>query len=388
MKRGERLAGLTRAPLLLGRLLWGGRYDFVYDRMALSLRGMPWPKRWNLILAGGNLLARRSRPWSMPLHMQFELTSYCGLSCPVCPVGQGEMTRPAAAMDPGLLTRALDETAPFLLTASLWGWGEPLLHPEPEAILRAARRPGLVTFLSTNGQNLADPRVTEALLRHPPTYLIVAVDGLTDEVHARFRTGARLAPLLEGVRILAGEKRRRGVRFPILHMRYLAMSHNRHEREDVEGFAARHGFDMLSIRSLVIIPADTDHGVHREFVPEEEDLRAYGYRDGERLSRRDHVCMQPFWFPTLLADGTLVACDQDFNAARPLGRLGEGTSLSDIWRGAGAAAVRREIRDRPRLQSFCRNCPFCDRPATDTSLWAGSLTADGAGPLVVEGGGG
>ena len=44
---------------------------------------------------------------------------------------------------------------------------------------------------------------------HPPTYLIVAIDGLTDETNSVYQ-GARLAPALEGVRALADWKERSG----------------------------------------------------------------------------------------------------------------------------------------------------------------------------------
>lgn len=87
MKPQERFRGIYRAPLIAWRLLSQGRYDFVYDRMAVSQRRMSWSKRINLARSGLNLLYRRIYPWSMPLHMQFELANYCNLRCPVCPTG-------------------------------------------------------------------------------------------------------------------------------------------------------------------------------------------------------------------------------------------------------------------------------------------------------------
>ena len=82
--------------------------------------------------------------------------------------------------------------APYLLTASLWAWGEPLLHPRLKEILRAARKHDVVTLLSTNGQCLDNDRVLEALIEEPPAYLILAIDGLTDQTNSAYRVGARL----------------------------------------------------------------------------------------------------------------------------------------------------------------------------------------------------
>lgn len=230
MRLGERWHGLVRAPKLAWDILARGEYSFVYDQMPVRLRRMPAAKRVNLLASGMNLLHRRLQPWSMPLHMQFELANFCNLRCPVCPTGIGEIRRKRQSMSPDLFRQVIDAVGPYLLTASLWAWGEPTLHPQLGRILQAARRHPLVTFLSTNGQNFCDRKVVDALIENPPTYLIVAIDGLTDEVNTRFRKGARLTNALEGVRRLAELKRRRGAQLPVLHMRFIVMRHNHSTR--------------------------------------------------------------------------------------------------------------------------------------------------------------
>ncbi len=52
----RRLRAFRRAPSLVYQLLVDGRYDFTYDQMPISVRGMPWVKRVNLIRSGLNLL--------------------------------------------------------------------------------------------------------------------------------------------------------------------------------------------------------------------------------------------------------------------------------------------------------------------------------------------
>jgi MoaA/NifB/PqqE/SkfB family radical SAM enzyme len=116
--------------------------------------------------------------------MIIELTNYCNLKCRVCPTGTGRLERQPAAMEPALFERLMNEVGSYLMTASLWGWGEPLLHPQLSSILRIAQKQGVTTFLSTNGQNLSDEEVLEALVSYPPTFLIVALDGITDETNS------------------------------------------------------------------------------------------------------------------------------------------------------------------------------------------------------------
>lgn len=365
MKLHDRWNYLKRAGGLTWDILVRGQYDFTYDLMSVHSH-LPVRKRLNLLRTGANLIYRRTSPWGWPIHMHVELTSYCNLRCRVCPTGTGRLERQPQAIDPALFKRVMDEAGPYLLTASLWGWGEPLLHPRLADVLSQVQDRGVTTLLSTNGQNLEDEGVLRALASYPPTYLIVCLDGLTDETNSAFRVGAKLRPALEGVERLAEMRREAGSGLPILHMRYIVTRFNEHEVPEIPRFAADNHFDVLSIRTLSIIDAPED--AHRDLVPESEELRAYGYEDGERVIRSDFVCEKAFTFPAVFADGTVVACDQDCNASRSIGHLGDNTSFADIWWGETAAQVRKDIRDNPGRLSFCSNCPFRDRPVSTCSI--------------------
>jgi MoaA/NifB/PqqE/SkfB family radical SAM enzyme len=386
MRSHERIRSLVKSPWLLWDILVGGHYRFVYDRLPLTIAGMSAVKRLNLLRSAGNLLHRRLHPWSMPLHMQFELTNYCNLRCPICPTGIRSVERRPVAMEVELFERVMTEVGPYLLTASLWNWGEPLLHPQLEEMLRVARKYPVVLLLSTNGQTLDDEGVQKALLRQPPSHLIVAIDGLTDETNSRYRTGARLRPALDGVHRLAEQKRSRGQLLPLLHMRYLVMKHNQHELPRVKAFARDNGFDLISLRRLSLIDMESPDAAHGAFAPDAEHWRAYKYQGGQRRHRNDFICLQPFWFPTLLADGTLVGCEQDYNAQQAFGKVSEKVSFTDLWRSRKAAGVRSTIRDHAGELSFCRNCPYWDRAETDISVEAVFFndTADFANVLALQ----
>jgi len=368
LRTRERWAYLIRTPKIALAAVALGRYSFTYDWMPVTVRGMSCRSRRNLLCAGLNLLYRRARPWNWPLHMQIELTSYCNLRCPVCPVGTRDLARGPVAIDVGRFESLMSEVGPYLLTLSLWAWGEPLLHPDLDEILGITRRYPAATLLSTNGQNLDQARILEALEKNPPTYLIVAVDGLCDETNSLYRRGARLAPLLEGVEALADWKRRTGSRLPVLHCRFLAMKHNEHEIPELRDFAGRHGFEMVSIRGLSII--DSSDEAHTALLTEDERWRAYAYRKGLRVRRDDFICQHPFSFPTVLADGTVVACEQDFNGSRAFGSFSSDRSFRSIWFSPEAAAIRRVIRQDPNQFSFCSRCPYVDREGSSCSLEA------------------
>lgn len=364
MNRKIRKQLLMKAPLTLWDLLVNGRYEFKYDLMPIRLRRLPLKKRINLIKAGFNLFHRKLHPWSRPINMQVELTNFCNLKCPVCPIGTGDLRRNPKAMEPELLERLLDEWGQYLLTIALFAWGEPLLHPQLKQMLSIASRYTIPTRLSTNGQNLNDERVIDALITHPPTYLIVALDGLTDVTNARFRVGATLSPALAGVRRLQELKKKNNQSLPILHMRYIVMKSNQHELPRVKAFAKAHHFDILTIRLLN--PRDiNDGGSFDQLIP---DIKKYDSVKEDTGNEFGFICDYPFLFPTMLADGTLVACDHDYNGQCPIMVATPDTSFDELWFSKKTSAARKMIRDHPCRQSFCSKCPYPPRETGSCSV--------------------
>jgi MoaA/NifB/PqqE/SkfB family radical SAM enzyme len=380
MRWSSRWRYLRQWPRLAARIAFGTGYDYTFDLLPMHVPQMPPRRRLNLLRAGLNLAYRRCHPWSWPIHLKAELTNYCNLRCPVCPVGSGDMTREPMNMDMGLFEQLMEEVGPYILRATLFVWGEPLLHPDFARAVSITRRHGVIPVFSTNGQNLNEPSVREALIEEPADYLIVALDGMTDETNAQYRLGARVAPALEGVRWLADEKKRTGRRRPVLVLRFIVMKHNEHEVSLLPRFAKDNGFDMLSLRYLAV--RDMDQTEFEARVPQSEQFRGYRYRDGVRVRGEHYVCQHAFLFPAVLADGTVVACDDDYNGAHPYGRVGVDGSFRDIWFGERAAAVRRKIRHERPTFAFCRNCPAADRPDSVGSarVWDFRRSAQPRGP--------
>lgn len=367
MRPNIRWKYLARLPELVWDILARGRYDFTFDLMPMHSVNMSLRKRLNLFSAGLNLGYRRARPWSWPIHLEVELSSVCNLRCPLCPSGKNILQRDKRMMDMDLYSRLMDEIGPYLLCVFLWAWGEPLLYPKLSKAIRIATDHGVIPIVSTNGQNLAEERILAELIQEPPVYLIVAIDGLTDETNSAYRIGARLERTLDGVHRLLDIKRERKQKLPILHMRYLAMKHNQHELKNVESFARDHGFDMLSIRGLSILDSN-DEVAYQKLMPDLDTFQAYDYDADQRVKRDDFICQMAFCFPVVLADGSVVACDEDYNAEHSYGRFDDAVSFADIWFGPQATVVRRTIRDSYRSFAFCQRCPYMDREANTCSI--------------------
>jgi hypothetical protein len=103
----------------------------------LALRDYWTPlKLYNLVKCEIEKQCRILSTEAMPYSAAIDITNACNLRCPGCPTGAGLYGRKKTMLDLSLLERFLDETAPFLLIAYLYNWGETLLHPRAAAIVR------------------------------------------------------------------------------------------------------------------------------------------------------------------------------------------------------------------------------------------------------------
>ena len=179
----------------------------------------------------------------------------------------------------------------IILTASLWAWGEVLLHPRLEQILQEARQHDVITMLSTNGQCLDQDRVLDALIEQPTDCLILAFDGSRDDTKSKYRVGTEVPPILEGVTKLAELKRARGLCKPVLNVPYIVVKHNHHELARLDEFARRHGFELLTIRNMFLIETTCDGETAGRLTPDAEVWRTCGCAHGGDTPRGGFIRM-------------------------------------------------------------------------------------------------
>lgn len=260
---------------------------------------------------------RRRRTYRV-LSLNIETTNHCNLSCTICPVNRG-MVREKQYLDPALFERLVEQT-PSLRFVLPFQWGEPLLHPELDRMVRFATDRGVRSMLTTNGTLLDDDWIAR-LLRSGLTRLTVSVDG--DAVtHERIR-GVPLEDLRQ--RVVALRQARDRARSPLAIDVSMVLDESTrpaidHYRSQWTGLADR----------VQVIP---------------------------RLAEgpRRHPCRE-LWRGSLvvLVDGTVTACCADSEGALALGHVDEATPTA-ILNSERFQAVRRQHAAR-EFPSPCATC--------------------------------
>ncbi len=115
-----------------------------------------------------------------------DIASSCNLRCPSCPVGNfAGAERPRKFMSLDLFQRILAKIAAESPVAApqiwLYNWGEPLLHADLPAMVRAVRERGFCCHLSSN---LNVESGLKELIKSDPSELKVSLSGFTPESYA------------------------------------------------------------------------------------------------------------------------------------------------------------------------------------------------------------
>jgi MoaA/NifB/PqqE/SkfB family radical SAM enzyme len=88
-----------------------------------------------------------------PLDPSVDVSGLCNLRCISCPRGNYQDQPPRGFMSAQTYQRVLDKLLvelPFLGSVQLYAWGEPLLNPQIEEIIRATVERGVLCAISTN----------------------------------------------------------------------------------------------------------------------------------------------------------------------------------------------------------------------------------------------
>ena len=278
-----------------------------------------------------------------------EITNRCPLRCVMCP-RTNDMTRSQGHMDFDLFRSIIDELVLLNPTWSetvpvrLHGFGESLVHPQFDRFIQYAENQGVRTCLSINPLVLTED-VRARLLAAAPSLLYISLDGHDDETFERIR-GVRKAYDRSKANLLAflAEKRDHNVRSKIV-VSMINFALNRESIEECKAYwAGLDGVDEFRTK-----PFTTWDG-NSESVNRLTSISAAGAPRHVQVT-----CRWPWTAMTVLWDGDVVPCCNDFDKRYVLGNLHQ-ESLSAVWNGVRMKSLRAEMVNGAVGNSLCKSC--------------------------------
>lgn len=281
----------------------------------------------------------------VPLHVDFEISTYCNFRCPFCPFGIPKDQRPETFDDVSgwlhfdLFRKVIDEGVPLGLRAiDLSYYNEPLLSKDLFKFIEYAHDAGVIDIMfSTNGQ-LLTPQKVEQLLDSGITRLMVSMDAIKQETYEQVRVGGDYKKVVSNLDHFLQRKKERNLKLPITRVSFVKTSLNESE---VDEFIDRWGptVDYVAVQELV------------EFDEIKLALTPKNIR-----SNFSFKCHNPWHRLTFRANGDALPCATLWGQQLPMGNI-ETTSLQDIWLSNEMREIRQIHKEgRYYDNDVCKKC--------------------------------
>jgi MoaA/NifB/PqqE/SkfB family radical SAM enzyme len=295
-----------------------------------------------------------------PYNLVVDPSNRCNLRCPLCFAGQRRLVPRQGLMTLENYVRIVEPVKERLLQVFLYNNSEPLLNPEICDIIRWNRANNIGSVLSSN---LSLKIQADEIVDSGLEYLVLSVDGATQEVYEQYRVGGRLDLVLENLGRIIEARSRKRARHPFIEWQVLVTSRNEEQLDDIKRLAARMGVDVVRPANLNFYAVDGDRGDTEEaWLPRSERFRAFA---SERIAVPPGATRRPcFWLwrtAVISANGGVIPCCL-FDTADWGNALEE--PLAEIWngetyRGARELGLSSPAR-RAAEETVCRGCraPF------------------------------
>lgn len=215
---------------------------------ALSLAAVPYitpRKLFNLVRCEVEKRRRIARPRSMPYVVTIDITNTCNLRCPYCPTGElRDSGRKRGMIDISKVRQLIDEVGEYIISANLFNWGEPLLHPQIASMVRTLHEARIFTTISTN-LNTNNRDLLDELCDAGLDYLTISLSGATQETYEQYHRKGNPDLVFENTRHLIEYRGKKNLKKPVVEMKYLLFKHNVHEVEMARSLAKEIGVDIF-----------------------------------------------------------------------------------------------------------------------------------------------
>ena len=306
---------------------------------------------------GLSLLTKKPIVWGSPVIAHIEPTSLCNLKCPLCPSGNGSLTRVRERMDYQNFKTIIDKLPPTIKMVLLWNQGEPFIVKDLPKMIRYAKRRDIYLVTSTNGHYFRKEKMVHSIVKSGIDEVIVSLDGADQEVYEKYRVGGRLDLVFEGIERLARTKNLYRSKTPMIHLQFILMRQNIHQKDDMIRIGQKLGADRISFKTVQV----TGFEGGENYLPDDPEFTRYQQKtsNGRYITRKRRFfpddCLR-LWYSTVInCDGRISPCCFDKDGDYELGNL-ISESFSEIWKGEKYQGFRQHLlKDRYNLE-MCQDC--------------------------------
>ena len=289
-----------------------------------------------------------------PLFVSVEMTNYCNLHCPECPVGRSKFSKKEKkSVELSVFIKLINELKPTLEHIILYFQGEPLLHNQLPELIKYAHVSGIYTSTSTNGQFLTEKMAKELVISGLDR-IIISIDGTTQQVYEAYRVGGNLQKAMDGIKYLIEWKKILNSVTPYIEIQFLVLKTNEHQMKEMTGMAKSLLVDKLTFKTAQLY--DFENGSN--FLTTKSRYARYKKtKEGKFKRKGNHPnhCWRLWSGAVINVQGEVLPCCFDKLSEYSFGNIREQSFLK-CWHSKKASGFRdKMIRNRKQFE-MCRNC--------------------------------
>jgi len=213
--------------------------------------------------------------------------------------------------------------------------------------------------ISTNGTFLREK--IDQILDSGLSELIIGVDGATEDTYKKYRKGGNFPVLIENIRRLVQEKRKRRLKTPFIKIQFIITKHTEKELDLAVKLAKDLNVDGISFISVSLGTHQTDEKTRKklakEYLPHDLSFSRYNIDKEERVINKWKYNYCPHWkIPVILWNGNITVCCFDHNGLEVYGNPLK-KNLLEVWKNKEHHKVVQKIIFRK--MKICKTCGLC-----------------------------
>jgi radical SAM protein with 4Fe4S-binding SPASM domain len=231
-------------------------------------------------------------------------------------------------------TRVIDQLSPYVRYVALYYLGEPLLCDHLPRMIQYARQHKIRVFTSSNLNSLSKDQA-EDLIASKLDYLIVSLDGTSQESYQKYRIGGDFTKVIENIKLLKDKKKEKNSPYPRIVIQPVIFRHNEDEVPKLQALAEHLGVD-ISIRQGNLggegqsPPITKDLALAQKWLsPNKVYHKEYNY-----LSDKPYLKENPCYFLwkgiTVNWDGSVFPCCWIYESKHSFGNICK-DDMETIW---------------------------------------------------------
>ena len=311
----------------------------------------------NLIIAKIEKKANKTKLISKPYRIVIDPTNACNLGCPLCPTGLGASDRTKRMLKFDDYKKIIDQIQDYCIEIHLYNWGEPTLNKKLVEMLQYAKSKNIWSRISSNLSLKFKEGYLENFIKSGLNLLHIDIDGLDQEVYAKYRKKGDLKIVLENLRKILEIKKTNNLDEPKIEIAMLAMRQNEHQHQDFLKFGKELGVDDVKLHKIQHNP-----NMDEKWLPEDTSL-IYKTYDGGMASSTSGLdgeikqCNWPWSGIVINPDGGVNPCCIIDDPNSDFGNTNN-YSISDIWNNENYVSARSEFGNKKEItkNTICNIC--------------------------------